>query len=219
MDVSCVSFSYLIFFVSFFFFFLMIRRPPRSTLFPYTTLFRSLRVTGDPQGPRVHRIETYVSDQLSRHSFGALVVAAVYQTRSAGLALGCEHVKQHFARHSAEGGDDPSLRNPLGQCLSARGGVSDHEVGVVGVHRERAADDDLARHVACLFQRVVDSGPVHGKQQRIRILRGLGWCASSRPALRLACEPLQLLLAARVAEYHLMSGACEERAELAAHQS
>src|SRR5438876_8554143 len=31
---------YLLFF--FFFFFLMIRRPPRSTLFPYTTLFRSV---------------------------------------------------------------------------------------------------------------------------------------------------------------------------------
>src|SRR5205809_5511685 len=29
-----------------FFFFLMIRRPPRSTLFPYTTLFRS-RIDGD----------------------------------------------------------------------------------------------------------------------------------------------------------------------------
>src|SRR2546429_6862924 len=28
--------------IIFFFFFLMIRRPPRSTLFPYTTLFRSL---------------------------------------------------------------------------------------------------------------------------------------------------------------------------------
>src|SRR6266446_10867099 len=27
------------------FFFLMIRRPPRSTLFPYTTLFRSLELT------------------------------------------------------------------------------------------------------------------------------------------------------------------------------
>src|SRR5256885_3157184 len=26
----------------------MIRRPPRSTLFPYTTLFRSIHVTGDP---------------------------------------------------------------------------------------------------------------------------------------------------------------------------
>src|SRR6266566_6972892 len=29
----------------FFFFFLMIRRPPRSTLFPYTTLFRSSPLT------------------------------------------------------------------------------------------------------------------------------------------------------------------------------
>src|SRR5258708_39922907 len=29
-----------------FFFFLMIRRPPRSTLFPYTTLFRSERPLG-----------------------------------------------------------------------------------------------------------------------------------------------------------------------------
>src|SRR6266498_1118801 len=29
------------FLIYFFFFFLMIRRPPRSTLFPYTTLFRS----------------------------------------------------------------------------------------------------------------------------------------------------------------------------------
>src|SRR2546422_9386982 len=32
------------------FFFLMIRRPPRSTLFPYTTLFRSR-----PRGCRRHR--------------------------------------------------------------------------------------------------------------------------------------------------------------------
>src|SRR5687768_18271754 len=40
------------------FFFLMIRRPPRSTLFPYTTLFRSLktrwhiqRKSGEPTSP------------------------------------------------------------------------------------------------------------------------------------------------------------------------
>src|SRR2546428_12271535 len=32
----------LVFWFSSFFFFLMIRRPPRSTLFPYTTLFRSI---------------------------------------------------------------------------------------------------------------------------------------------------------------------------------
>src|SRR3712207_7132838 len=31
------------------FFFLMIRRPPRSTLFPYTTLFRSALVGAHPQ--------------------------------------------------------------------------------------------------------------------------------------------------------------------------
>src|SRR3989454_7052292 len=41
-----------------FFFFLMIRRPPRSTLFPYTTLFRSLgphdRVGGSARPP-AHR--------------------------------------------------------------------------------------------------------------------------------------------------------------------
>src|SRR5260370_40284144 len=38
-----VFFFYYPLFVPFlFFFFLMIRRPPRSTLFPYTTLFRSL---------------------------------------------------------------------------------------------------------------------------------------------------------------------------------
>ena len=34
-------FFFCFFFVLFFVFFLMIRRPPRSTLFPYTTLFRS----------------------------------------------------------------------------------------------------------------------------------------------------------------------------------
>src|SRR2546430_17731038 len=34
-----------------FFFFLMIRRPPRSTLFPYTTLFRSRRGRRRQGGP------------------------------------------------------------------------------------------------------------------------------------------------------------------------
>src|SRR2546430_9811128 len=36
IDLTCSSYD------CFLFFFLMIRRPPRSTLFPYTTLFRSL---------------------------------------------------------------------------------------------------------------------------------------------------------------------------------
>src|SRR2546430_15602670 len=37
----------------FFFFFLMIRRPPRSTLFPYTTLFRSLPGRPSQGGGRI----------------------------------------------------------------------------------------------------------------------------------------------------------------------
>src|SRR2546430_16607323 len=37
--------------VSLFFFFLMIRRPPRSTLFPYTTLFRSGSLSLHAQEP------------------------------------------------------------------------------------------------------------------------------------------------------------------------
>src|ERR1039457_2688481 len=39
LDVAWSFYCPSLFF--FFFFFLMIRRPPRSTLFPYTTLFRS----------------------------------------------------------------------------------------------------------------------------------------------------------------------------------
>src|SRR5260370_12275684 len=43
-------YHYFLFVLSFFF--LMIRRPPRSTLFPYTTLFRSLLDRRQPQhGP------------------------------------------------------------------------------------------------------------------------------------------------------------------------
>src|SRR3712207_2094741 len=54
-----------------FFFFLMIRRPPRSTLFPYTTLFRS--VASAPEDPRLHllveraedgEVSPYLTDEL-----------------------------------------------------------------------------------------------------------------------------------------------------------
>src|SRR6266536_5147014 len=40
----------------FFFFFLMIRRPPRSTLFPYTTLFRSLDARTHRCRLELHRV-------------------------------------------------------------------------------------------------------------------------------------------------------------------
>src|SRR5947199_4939494 len=45
MSCSRFTLQYLAYiYVQLFFFFLMIRRPPRSTLFPYTTLFRSKSV-------------------------------------------------------------------------------------------------------------------------------------------------------------------------------
>src|SRR5436309_10038267 len=40
------------YYVTYFIFFLMIRRPPTSTLFPYTTLFRSLFVRAFGSAPR-----------------------------------------------------------------------------------------------------------------------------------------------------------------------
>src|SRR5256885_12027521 len=61
-----------------FFFFLMIRRPPRSTLFPYTTLLRSViaRVGGrlEQQGQvlapvaRDHRVRTRFLDRSEEHT-------------------------------------------------------------------------------------------------------------------------------------------------------
>src|SRR3989442_6232241 len=44
-----VKYSFAIPLRSISFFFLMIRRPPRSTLFPYTTLFRSEALRGSPK--------------------------------------------------------------------------------------------------------------------------------------------------------------------------
>src|SRR3712207_8944671 len=53
------------------FFFLMIRRPPRSTLFPYTTLFRSDKVysiveDGDPAEPGAGNLWIATGGGLSR---------------------------------------------------------------------------------------------------------------------------------------------------------
>src|SRR5689334_23742420 len=66
-------------------FFLMIRRPPRSTLFPYTTLFRSGRsskenATIDQLGHDLHRVlQELVPDGpvvLVGHSMGGMTVMA-----------------------------------------------------------------------------------------------------------------------------------------------
>src|SRR5436309_5117839 len=56
----CITIYYCIAF----FFFLMIRRPPRSTLFPYTTLFRSGIKTSDVI-PLLQRLELHGVSELS----------------------------------------------------------------------------------------------------------------------------------------------------------
>src|SRR5438128_7757097 len=65
-------FFFVIFFFFFSFFFLMIRRPPRSTLFPYTTLFRS-------------GMAIYNSQRLRNSLVVAEVAFAVLLVISAGL--------------------------------------------------------------------------------------------------------------------------------------
>src|SRR2546426_4785325 len=43
----------------------MIRRPPRSTLFPYTTLFRSIRLRSLPDAPETY----YLMELMASHDF------------------------------------------------------------------------------------------------------------------------------------------------------
>src|SRR2546429_1989075 len=64
MMYLCISISLLLFkctapSIFFFFFFLMIRRPPRSTLFPYTPLFRSKNGRCRPKWPEARKAYTY----------------------------------------------------------------------------------------------------------------------------------------------------------------
>src|SRR5260221_12761447 len=67
------------------FFFLMIRRPPRSTLFPYTTLFRSCIL---PLARIIEAVEVEVPDgQVRRlmrlhHGIGGAFDAALHAQRS-----------------------------------------------------------------------------------------------------------------------------------------
>src|SRR5690242_1264155 len=63
-----ILYSFIFFF---FVFFLMIRRPPRSTLFPYTTLFRSCPPVSDRQvhdGPFHHRHESECGEPRPDHA-------------------------------------------------------------------------------------------------------------------------------------------------------
>src|SRR5256885_4119831 len=71
----------------------MIRRPPRSTLFPSTTLFRSVRLVVEPHRP----------EQLHRAPLG-LRDAVKARLDLQRLLRREEGIEQDFLRHHAEGG-------------------------------------------------------------------------------------------------------------------
>src|SRR5215469_17788489 len=88
LTLRTFSFSFFLFF-----FFLMIRRPPRSTLFPYTTLFRSWpeALAGTDQPP-LHgsppRSEEHTSELQSRRD---LVCRLLLEKKKKNIS---KHLKQ-----------------------------------------------------------------------------------------------------------------------------
>src|SRR5687768_17916830 len=90
----------------FIFFFLMIRRPPRSTLFPYTTLFRSHRDQGPdprpgPQAPRTlpprrEPLEDRKSTRLnSSHGYISYAVFCLKKKNNTTISIS-DDIKNHL---------------------------------------------------------------------------------------------------------------------------
>src|SRR6266511_1977188 len=105
--------------VLFIFFFLMIRRPPRSTLFPYTTLFRSpaggvarpCRHRGGVDGGRGQRSEEHTSELQSREN----LVCRLLLEKKKNITLGLARWRKH---------DDDRQRD----CLACARGPRPHDI-------------------------------------------------------------------------------------------
>src|SRR2546427_11287631 len=88
------------------FFFLMIRRPPRSTLFPYTTLFRSVDV-GQPLGrweAAVEQEHVHVVERARPHAHDDVVgprrgvpIVVVQDLDRKSTRLNCSHSQISYA--------------------------------------------------------------------------------------------------------------------------
>src|SRR5438876_8197394 len=76
------------------FFFLMIRRPPRSTLFPYTTLFRSRPGLAAVGRPREHDV---AADRRCRHLRGDAGLVAREATDRKSTRLNSSHPSISYA--------------------------------------------------------------------------------------------------------------------------
>src|SRR2546429_9934766 len=103
------------------FFFLMIRRPPRSTLFPYTTLFRSEHDEAEGRERRVKGLEERQKQRGLRRLGGGVV--------------------------ERRGGGEPGHRLP--EILPARHqalGVAHHELQGIVVEADEAEGEGDAEH-------------------------------------------------------------------------
>src|SRR6202521_6334879 len=90
-----------------FFFFLMIRRPPRSTLFPYTTLFRSIAEREDAQdraenffscGTHVGRSEEHTSELQSPQNLVCRLLLEKNKKRRPGSLSSTRAMRTRSAR-------------------------------------------------------------------------------------------------------------------------
>src|SRR5205085_5603212 len=91
-DYICFRFCRVIFFF-------VIRPPPRSTLFPYTTLFRS-NVVATCEGKLQFRDPT--ADVLHAHAIGCLFVALTSCVCPQQTLLFCETIEIRSEEHTSE---------------------------------------------------------------------------------------------------------------------
>src|SRR5215467_10799315 len=129
-------FEFLLFFLIFFFFFLMIRRPPRSTLFPYTTLFRSPGARPGP--PRRQAVQPDAHDRRGSEGVRPGPGAAPSRARRGGA----DHLAGPVPGH-------PRLRGAGAVYGPARGGHPRRRLRP-GLHPVRAAGGAAAVRPAWL---------------------------------------------------------------------
>src|SRR5437879_11289793 len=94
-------------FCTFFFFFLITRRPPRSTLFPYTTLFRSksaqIYARFDKNDWRIQPAEFYRSarseERFSRNAETDLVCRLLLEKKKKSKTEHSEQARASYSQH------------------------------------------------------------------------------------------------------------------------
>src|SRR5437762_6911737 len=92
----------------------MLRRPPRSTLFPYTTLFRSTVVTV----VAVYFLTPFTIHKLGDTGYGTWNLINAITGYLGLLVLGVPMASvRYFAQHVAKG-DDQALNKAIGSCTA-----------------------------------------------------------------------------------------------------